>query len=74
MIPDIRGHFRSKRREDVISEARFLAEKGCRELILIAQDVTLYGQDLYGRLALPELLRDLCRIEGIQLDQAHVLL
>ena len=66
MIPDIRGHFRSKRRENVISEARFLAEKGCRELILIAQDVTLYGQDLYGRLALPELLRDLCRIEGIQ--------
>lgn len=66
VIPDIRGHFRSKRREDVISEARFLAEKGCRELILIAQDVTLYGQDLYGRLALPELLRDLCRIEGIR--------
>lgn len=64
-IPMIRGPFRSKKREDVIREARWLADRGCVELILIAQDVTLYGMDLYGRPALPELLRDLCRIDGI---------
>lgn len=66
VIPDIRGHFRSKRREDILKEAEFLAEKGCKELILIAQDVTLYGVDLYGRQELPALLRDLCRIDGIK--------
>ena len=65
VIPDIRGHFRSKSREDILKEAKLLAEKGTKELILIAQDVTLYGTDLYGRQTLPELLRDLCRIDGI---------
>lgn len=66
VIPSIRGPFRSKKREDVISEAKWLADKGCKELILIAQDVTLYGVDLYDKPALPELLRDLCRIDGIE--------
>lgn len=66
VIPDIRGHFRSKKREDIIKEAEFLAESGCRELILIAQDVTLYGTDLYGRQELPSLLKDLCRIDKIK--------
>ena len=65
VIPSIRGGFRSKRMEDVLAEAEELAEAGCKELILIAQDVTNYGIDLYGAYKLPELLRQLCRIEGI---------
>jgi ribosomal protein S12 methylthiotransferase len=52
--------------EDILVEARRLAENGCKELILIAQDVTAYGQDLYGELKLPELLRNLCRIDGLR--------
>lgn len=65
VIPSIRGGFRSKRMEDVLAEAEELAAAGCKELILIAQDVTNYGIDLYGAYKLPELLRQLCRIEGI---------
>lgn len=65
VIPSIRGGFRSKRIEDVLAEAEELAAAGCKELILIAQDVTNYGIDLYGAYKLPELLRQLCRIEGI---------
>ena len=52
--------------EDVVNEAKTLAEAGCRELILIAQDVTGYGMDLYGELKLPELLRRLAQVEGIR--------
>lgn len=66
VIPYIRGPFRSKKMEDVIDEANWLAQKGCKELILIAQDVTVYGKDLYGEMVLPKLLRKLCRIEGIE--------
>jgi ribosomal protein S12 methylthiotransferase len=66
VIPEIRGFFRSRPKEEVLEEARFLAQKGCKELILIAQDVTLYGMDLYGSLQLPELLRELCHISGIR--------
>ena len=66
VIPSIRGPYRSKKKEDIIEEARWLSEKGCRELILIAQDVTYYGTDLYGHMALPQLLRELCRIDGIR--------
>ena len=66
IIPKIRGRYRSKREEDILREAQELAEAGCRELILIAQDVTYYGQDLYGELRLAKLLKKLCRIEGIQ--------
>lgn len=66
VIPYIRGPFRSKKMEDVIEEANWLAQKGCKELILIAQDVTVYGKDLYGEMVLPKLLRKLCRIEGIE--------
>ena len=65
VIPSSRGGFRSKRMEDVLAEAEELAAAGCKELILIAQDVTNYGIDLYGTYKLPELLRQLCRIEGI---------
>lgn len=66
VIPQIRGAYRSRPMENIIEEAELLASKGCREIILIAQDVTEYGTDLYGRLMLPELLRKLCRIDGIR--------
>lgn len=66
IIPMIRGKFRSKKMEDIIAEATELANAGCKELILIAQDVTYYGKDLYGKFALPELLRKLCKIDGIE--------
>ena len=66
VIPDIRGPYRSKKKEDILKEAQWLADKGCKELILIAQDVTLYGTDIYGRQVLPELLKELCGIEGIE--------
>lgn len=66
IIPFIRGGYRSKKMEDVVAEARALAEAGCRELILIAQDVTCYGLDLYGEYSLAKLLKKLCGIEGIR--------
>lgn len=65
-IPSLRGHYRSRTIESLVKEANILAEKGVRELILIAQDTSLYGQDLYGRKALPELLRELSKIEDIK--------
>ncbi|MCR5134218.1 MAG: 30S ribosomal protein S12 methylthiotransferase RimO [Clostridiales bacterium] len=65
-IPGIRGPYRSRPKEKIIAEVRHLAEEGVREIILIAQDTTTYGIDLYGRLALAELLRDLCRIDKIR--------
>ena len=66
VIPQIRGAYRSRPMENILDEARLLAGKGCKELILIAQDVTEYGRDLYGELKLPELLKSLCRIDGIR--------
>ncbi len=65
-IPSIRGPYRSKRIEDCVREAQDMADAGIRELILIAQDTSQYGRDLYGRLCLPDLLRQLCLIEGIE--------
>lgn len=65
-IPDIRGHFRSRKMEDIVDEAKLLAADGVKELIVIAQDTTRYGLDLYGKLALPELLDKLCEIEGLK--------
>lgn len=66
IIPYIRGHYRSFPVEDLLEEARKLAEGGVKELILIAQETTVYGMDCYGRKALPELLTKLCEIEGIE--------
>ncbi len=66
VIPKIRGRYRSKREEDILAEAEALAAAGCKELILIAQDVTYYGMDLYGELRLAKLLRRLCRVDGIR--------
>ncbi len=65
IIPKIRGRYRSKSIEDILKEARQLAEKGCKELVLIAQDTTYYGQDIYGKKALADLLSELCKIDEI---------
>ena len=65
-IPLIRGKFRSVPMEDVLKEARFLAENGVTELVVIAQDTALYGKDLYGEPKLAELLTELCRIDGLK--------
>ena len=65
-IPSIRGNMRSRSIENVIYEAKQLAESGVKELILIAQDTTSYGLDLYGELKLPELLNELCKIDSIE--------
>ncbi|MER2080111.1 MAG: 30S ribosomal protein S12 methylthiotransferase RimO [Ruminococcus sp.] len=65
-IPLIRGRFRSREMEDVLSEARTLAANGVRELNVIAQDTTRYGEDLYGTPQLTKLLRELCKIDGFR--------
>jgi ribosomal protein S12 methylthiotransferase len=65
-IPGMRGKHVTKPIEDVIREARELADDGVRELIIVAQDTTYYGLDLYGRVRLAELLRELDRIDGIE--------
>ncbi|MGN1316402.1 MAG: 30S ribosomal protein S12 methylthiotransferase RimO [Acutalibacteraceae bacterium] len=65
-IPSIRGDFRSRKMEDVLEEANMLCEKGVKELVLVAQDTTRYGEDLYGELKLPELLGELNKIEKLQ--------
>ena len=70
-IPLIRGAHRSVPRETLLAEARSLASEGVKELILIAQDTTYYGLDLYGRRALADLLRDLCGVEGIEWIRIH---
>lgn len=66
IIPKLRGDYRSVPMERLIAEAKDLAEQGVRELILVAQETTLYGKDLYGEKSLYRLLKELCRIEGIR--------
>ncbi len=66
IIPKVRGRFRSVPMEELLKEAEGLAEQGVKELILVAQETTLYGMDLYGEKRLPELLRGLCRIQGLR--------
>ena len=63
VIPSLRGKYRSRRMEDVLAEAARLADAGVKECIVIAQDITRYGIDLYGRRELPRLLRELCRLD-----------
>lgn len=65
-IPYIRGGFRSREMSDVLEEAEMLCEKGVKEIILVAQDTTKYGEDLYGELKLPELLSELNKIEKLK--------
>lgn len=69
VIPQIRGGYRSRPMENILAEAEELAAAGTREMILIAQDVTEYGRDIYGEHKLPELLRALCRIGGDDLEK-----
>lgn len=66
IIPHIRGKYRSRKIEEIKEEAERLAAAGTKELIIIAQDITYYGMDIYGKLALPELLKELCKIDGIR--------
>ncbi len=66
IIPKVRGKFRSVPMETLVEEAKTLAEGGVKELILVAQETTLYGVDLYGKKSLPGLLEKLCRVEGIR--------
>lgn len=66
IIPSLRGNYRSVPMERLVKEAERLAERGVKELILVAQETTLYGVDLYGEKSLPKLLKSLCRISGIQ--------
>jgi ribosomal protein S12 methylthiotransferase len=71
IIPALRGDLRSRALESVVAEARRLAEAGAKELLLIAQDSTSYGHDLYGEARLPALLRALSRVEGIEWIRVH---
>ena len=66
IIPKIRGNYRIIPMEDVIEEAKQLADNGVVELMLVAQETTLYGVDIYGKKMLPELLKELCKIDGLQ--------
>jgi ribosomal protein S12 methylthiotransferase len=73
VIPDIRGSYRSRPIENVLREAEDLAGHGIKELIIIAQDTTRYGLDLYGERRLPELLEKLCGIDGLKWIRLHYL-
>lgn len=73
VIPSLRGKFRSRPMENIIAEAESLADMGIQELIVVAQDITRYGTDNYGKRMLPELLRRLCKIEGIEWIRLHYL-
>ncbi len=70
-IPMIRGHFRSRKIEDICDEAERLSQNGVKELILIAQDTTRYGKDIYGEPCLDKLLSELCKVEGIEWIRVH---
>ncbi|MBS4994715.1 MAG: 30S ribosomal protein S12 methylthiotransferase RimO [Roseburia sp.] len=65
IIPKVRGNYRSIPMESLLAEARKLVEFGAKELILVAQETTLYGNDLYGEKSLPRLLHELCKIDGL---------
>lgn len=73
MIPSIRGKFRSRPMEIIVEEARALSGCGVKEMIIVAQDITRWGLDLYGKRRLTDLLRELCRIEGIEWIRLHYL-
>ena len=66
IIPKLRGKQRSRKIEDIVCEAKDLASRGVKELVVIAQDSTMYGSDIYGKPVLPELLEELAKIEGIK--------
>ncbi len=66
VIPSIRGKYRSRWIEDIVKEAKMLTQNGAKEIILIGQDVTAYGKDLYGKYNLHELIKELAQIDGIE--------
>ncbi len=66
IIPQVRGNYRSVPMEDLIEEANYLAKQGVKELILVAQETTLYGKDIYGEVRLSALLHELCKINDIE--------
>ena len=66
IIPKVRGNYRSVPMENLLRQAKELAEKGVKELILVAQETTMYGKDIYGEKSLHKLLKELCKIQGIQ--------
>lgn len=65
-IPSIRGRFRSRKMESVIDEAKWLASVGLKEIVLVAQDTTRYGEDIYGKPMLAELMREISKIDGLK--------
>ena len=65
-IPLIRGKFKSRKMEDILDEVKWLASKGMREFCIISQDTSKYGIDIYGKLMLPELLREISKIDGVK--------
>ena len=67
IIPKVRGHYRSIPMEKIIESAKELVSKGVKEINLVAQETTLYGTDIYGKKALPDLLRELSKIDGLYL-------
>ncbi len=71
VIPYLRGPYRSRTMESLLEEARKLAANGCKELLVVAQDITRYGIDLYGERTLYKLLEELCKIEGIEWIRLH---
>ncbi len=66
VIPSLRGKYRSRSMESLIEETKTLAEQGVKELILVAQDTAVYGKDIYGKSVLDELLKNICKVEGIE--------
>ena len=64
-IPNIRGRFRSRKMENILEEVRRFAAQGVTEMNLVAQDTTRYGEDIYDKLMLPELIREVCKVDGV---------
>jgi len=73
VIPSLRGKFRSRPMENILEEAKALAQMGIKELIVVAQDITRYGIDIYGEVSLAKLLEELCKIDGFQWIRLHYL-
>lgn len=71
VIPSIRGRYRSRKKEDILAEAEKLAAEGVKELVVIAQDTTRYGMDLYEDYGLSELLRELCAVADVEWIRVH---
>ncbi len=71
VIPSIRGKYRSRKLENIIEDAKAMVKDGVREIVVIAQDTTRYGYDIYGEYKLPELLKELCHIDNVEWVRVH---